>query len=181
MMFFLADLLILLIKGLLPSCPCSDWPNSLSLSGLLECKVALKASSWGYESYLDFSKISVMQTVSKTLLFTSRDYAELLHQGRETCVCHSFLESGSFLSQLASVQKQKWWKIVSYPAFLQQNLESWALGGSCCSLKGKQPSLILEYYWCSLVSQQLEASSWTLQQSRKQLDFWWPEVKFEQR
>lgn len=62
-MGFLAILLIL-INSLLPACPCSDWPNNFSLSGLLECKVALNASSWGNESYLDFSGFSgMMQAV----------------------------------------------------------------------------------------------------------------------
>lgn len=63
-MGFVAHLLILTINRLLPSYPCSDWPNTLS--GLLECKGALSASSWGNESYLDFSRISIMlQAVSR--------------------------------------------------------------------------------------------------------------------
>lgn len=63
-MGFFAILLILIINGLLPARPCSDWPNNFPLSGLLECKVALNGSSWGNESYLDFSGISgMMQAV----------------------------------------------------------------------------------------------------------------------
>lgn len=69
-MGFLAALLILIINGLLPACPCSDWSNNFSLSGLLECKVALNASSWGNESYLDFSSISGMMQAMRRHWFS---------------------------------------------------------------------------------------------------------------
>lgn len=64
--FFYTGLLVLTIKGLLSSCPCSDQHNGLSLSVLLECEVALNAFSPGSESYLD-STISVIMFHIKSL------------------------------------------------------------------------------------------------------------------
>lgn len=179
-MFFVASLLTLIIKGLLPFCPCSDWPNSLSLSGLLECKVALNASSWSSESYLDFSRISVMMQAVSGHCFSHQEVMPSSHTkaGEQMSVVHSRKVVHFWVTWL---RRKNEGRSSHIQLFLQQNLETWALGGSCCSLKAKQPSLLLECYWCSLVSKQLETSSWTGKQSRKQFDFWWPEVKFEQR
>lgn len=106
--FFYAGLLVLTIKGLLSSCPCSDQPNGLSLSLLLECEVTLNAFSPGSESYLD-------GTISVTM-FHIKSLCQAPTTRQINCLLLINVHS-SLLSHFVSVQKEKLGKLFSYPAF----------------------------------------------------------------
>lgn len=136
LMGFVAGLLILIIKGLLPSCLCSTWPNSLSLSGLLECKVALNASSWGNESYLDFSKFSIMMQALSRHCFSHQELMPSSHTkaGEQMSVFHSWKVAHFWVTRHLFRRKNEG-RSSHIQLFLQENLQSWSLGGSCCSLK----------------------------------------------
>lgn len=101
-----AQVFWLTIKELLSSCTCSDWPNSLSLLGLLECKFALNASSWSNESYLDCSRIFI---VIQDIVFHIKCLCQT--QGSK---CLSFFPEKLFISESLLCRRGK---IFSYPGF----------------------------------------------------------------